>query len=101
MRFTKKLTSIFLSLSMVASVVSVGAVTAAAESETVVTYAQKTIQGSAVLHCFDWSYNSIKANLPDIAAAGYTAVQTSSRSSLISSPTTSPTTAPTAAPTNT
>ena len=77
MRFTKKLTSIFLSLSMVASVVSVGAVTAAAESETVVTYAQKTIQGSAVLHCFDWSYNSIKANLPDIAAAGYTAVQTS------------------------
>lgn len=39
--------------------------------------AQDTIQGSAVLHCFNWSYNSIKNNLADIAAAGYTAVQTS------------------------
>ena len=39
--------------------------------------AQDTIQGSAVLHCFDWSYNNIKAKLPEIAAAGYTAVQTS------------------------
>lgn len=35
------------------------------------------IQGGAVLHCFDWSYNEIKANLKDIAEAGYTAVQTS------------------------
>lgn len=41
------------------------------------TYAQDTIQGSAILHCFDWSYSNIKAALPDIAAAGYTAVQTS------------------------
>lgn len=38
---------------------------------------QSDIQGSNVLHCFDWSYNSIKANLNDIKAAGYTAVQTS------------------------
>ena len=35
------------------------------------------IQGGAVLHCFDWSYSEIKRNLADIAAAGYTAVQTS------------------------
>ena len=35
------------------------------------------IQGSAILHCFDWSYNSIKNNLSAIKAAGYTAVQTS------------------------
>ncbi len=35
------------------------------------------IQGGAVLHCFDWSYNEIKNNLRDIAFAGYTAVQTS------------------------
>ena len=38
---------------------------------------QKTINGSAILHCFDWSYNSIKANLKAIKDAGYTAVQTS------------------------
>ena len=40
-------------------------------------YAQETVQGSAVLHCFNWSYNTIRENLADIAAAGYTAVQTS------------------------
>ena len=35
------------------------------------------MEGSAILHCFNWSYNSIREALPDIAAAGYTAVQTS------------------------
>ncbi len=40
-------------------------------------YAQSTVQGAAILHCFNWSYNAIKAKLADIAAAGYTAVQTS------------------------
>ena len=39
--------------------------------------AQDTIQGSAILHCFCWSYNTIKQKLPEIAAAGYTAIQTS------------------------
>ncbi len=38
---------------------------------------QSKIQGSAILHCFDWSYNSIKNNLQAIKDAGYTAVQTS------------------------
>lgn len=38
---------------------------------------QTTVRGSAILHCFDWSYNAIKEALPEIAAAGYTAVQTS------------------------
>ena len=40
-------------------------------------YAQDSISGAAVLHCFNWSYNEIKKNLPQIAEAGYTAVQTS------------------------
>ena len=40
-------------------------------------YAQSSVRGAAILHCFNWSYNEIKNNLPDIAAAGYTAVQTS------------------------
>ena len=30
-----------------------------------------------ILHAFNWSYNSIKENLPQIAAAGYSTVQTS------------------------
>ena len=35
------------------------------------------IEGGAILHCFNWTYNEIRAALPDIAAAGYIAVQTS------------------------
>ena len=38
---------------------------------------QSSIQGSAILHCFNWSYNNIKNNLQAIKDAGYTAVQTS------------------------
>ena len=38
---------------------------------------QSKIQGSVILHCFNWSYNSIKNNLQAIKDAGYTAVQTS------------------------
>lgn len=75
MSLTKKLTSVILSLFMVMSFASVAIVPVYAD--TVETYAQDTIQGSNVLHCFDWSYNNIKAALPDIAKAGYTAVQTS------------------------
>lgn len=56
---------------------SVAAVVDAASTGSGSQEPQDSIQGSAVLHCFDWSYNSIKANLADIKAAGYTAVQTS------------------------
>jgi len=35
------------------------------------------IQDGVILHCFDWKYNDIKAELPGIAAAGFTSVQTS------------------------
>lgn len=35
------------------------------------------VQDGVILHAFNWSYNSIKENLPAIAAAGYTTVQTS------------------------
>ena len=35
------------------------------------------IQDGVILHCWNWSYNNIKKYLPQIAAAGYTAVQTS------------------------
>lgn len=35
------------------------------------------IQDGVTLHCFNWKYNDIKAELPNIAAAGFTSVQTS------------------------
>lgn len=87
----KRLTSIALSLCMVASCVSFGSLTTTAKSvdtQSVSAMAgssvglgsqdpQKDVQGSAILHCFNWSYNAIKSNLADIKKAGYTAVQTS------------------------
>ena len=35
------------------------------------------IQDGVILHCFDWKYNDIKAELANIAEAGFTSVQTS------------------------
>ncbi|MDO4419529.1 MAG: starch-binding protein, partial [Ruminococcus sp.] len=37
----------------------------------------KNIQDGNILHCFNWKYNDIKAELANIAAAGFTSVQTS------------------------
>lgn len=37
----------------------------------------KNIQDGNILHCFNWKYNDIKAELKNIAAAGFTSVQTS------------------------
>lgn len=39
--------------------------------------AQDDIQDGVTLHCWNWSYNNITANLDTIAAQGYTAIQTS------------------------
>ena len=38
---------------------------------------QTNPQNGVILHAFNWSYNSIKDNLPAIKAAGYSTVQTS------------------------
>ena len=35
------------------------------------------IQDGNILHCFDWTFNDIKTELPNIAAAGFGAVQVS------------------------
>ena len=48
----------------------------AAESQAQVSARQKVHDG-AILHAFCWNFETIKANMADIAAAGYTAVQTS------------------------
>ena len=69
--------SILLSLILVFGMLAVMPVSTASADTTYETYALDNVQGGAVLHCFNWSYNNIKAALPDIAKAGYTAVQTS------------------------
>lgn len=73
----RKWFSIVLAIVMLVSVLGVWFTPSTAVADGYETYAQETVQGSAILHCFDWSYNTIKANLADIAKAGYTAVQTS------------------------
>ena len=35
------------------------------------------VQDGVILHCWDWSFDNIKEQIPAIAAAGYTAIQTS------------------------
>ena len=35
------------------------------------------IQDGVILHCFDWKLSDIQAEIPNIAMAGFTAVQTS------------------------
>ena len=35
------------------------------------------IEDGAILHCWCWNFNTIKANIPQIAAAGFKSVQTS------------------------
>ena len=37
----------------------------------------ETSQKGVILHCWNWSYKNIKKYMKDIAAAGYTSVQTS------------------------
>lgn len=78
----KKLLSSILAVCMLASSLSVCGITSNAaevnaEAVSASQGAQDKIQGSAILHCFNWSYNSIKSNLQAIKDAGYTAVQTS------------------------
>ena len=47
-------------------------------SEAVAEYGlQEDVQDGVILHCWDWSFNNIKEQMPQIAAAGYSAVQTS------------------------
>ncbi len=71
----KRLISAVIAAAMVLSLSTAAAVSAKAEE---VDYGlpEHTADG-VILHCFDWSFNTIKENLPEIAAAGYTTIQTS------------------------
>ncbi|MDP4119859.1 MAG: alpha-amylase family glycosyl hydrolase [Bacillota bacterium] len=52
--------------------------TTASSTYTVPNYGLATnVQDGVILHCWNWSYNNIKNFMPQIAAAGYSAIQTS------------------------
>ncbi|MBQ3417132.1 MAG: hypothetical protein IJH32_04785 [Ruminococcus sp.] len=71
----KRFLAVILAAALMVSLFAVGTIHSAAASQ----YAQTStpVEGGNMLHCMCWSYNTIKANLDDIKAAGYTAVQTS------------------------
>ena len=71
-KFLRKLLTGLLSVALLATPVS--ALQPAAEVEAA---SVSTIKNGTILHAFCWSFNTIKANMADIAAAGYTAIQTS------------------------
>ncbi|MBD9121144.1 MAG: hypothetical protein EGQ04_03485, partial [Ruminococcaceae bacterium] len=84
----KKLVSFILSVCMVLTATSIPAVSAistktekagvSAETTSANRYGlASNIQEGTILHCFDWKYNDIKAELKNIAEAGFSAIQTS------------------------
>ena len=83
MKWSKKIISSLLAAGLVmsSSVVGFSAVTTSssevAASSTIDFEQPDNVQEGVILHCWNWSYNNIKKYLPQIAAAGYTAVQTS------------------------
>ena len=60
-----------------ASVNNVTSVTDQAVVSGTVAGQQSNIQDGVTLHCWNWSYKNIEANMELIAASGYTAIQTS------------------------
>lgn len=89
---SKKLTSIVLALCMIISCIAVGSFATSAASAPKESVSASLDSGSVssnsyglpdniengnILHCFDWTYNDIKAELQHIAESGFTAVQTS------------------------
>lgn len=79
---TSKVISIVLMLCMLMSCLAVTGFTANAKDTDKAAVAseaklQSNVQDGVILHAFNWSYNTIKENLPAIAAAGYSTVQTS------------------------
>lgn len=84
MKALKKVVSLFIAAAMLTSSFAFTASVSAAETTDASASAvssdsaiQSEVKDGVILHAFNWSYNSIKENLPAIAAAGYTTVQTS------------------------
>ena len=73
----KKIMCLTLCAAMTASAAAaVGMVSASGASAADYGLAEN-IQDGTILHCFDWKYSDIKEELPEIAKAGFTSIQTS------------------------
>lgn len=74
----RKFLSAVLAAAMVVSTAAAAGASQTAAADEVPDYGlpASTADG-VILHCFDWSFDTIKENLPEIAAAGYTTIQTS------------------------
>ena len=84
MKIFRKLVSVVAAATVLTSSLaftfSAGAANIAPEEDAVIASSpnlQTNPQNGVILHAFNWSYNSIKDNLPAIKAAGYSTVQTS------------------------
>lgn len=80
MKKFKKIASLVVAGAILTSSLAFTASVSAAEpdaAKSVDTAIQSNVQDGVILHAFNWSYNSIKENLPAIAAAGYSTIQTS------------------------
>ena len=81
-RLGKKVASVFLSAAILATTFtglgSVLATSGTMEVQAASSYGLATkVEDGNILHCFDWKLSDIKAELPHIAEAGFTSVQTS------------------------
>ena len=84
MKMFRKLVSVVAAATVLTSSLaftfSAGAANIAPEEDAVIASSpnlQTNPQNGVILHAFNWSYNSIKDNLPAIKEAGYSTVQTS------------------------
>ncbi|SEA64743.1 alpha-amylase [Pseudobutyrivibrio sp. ACV-2] len=78
---TKKVVALGMTFAMLAGVPG-GSLKAFAangqnSNQTASAVSRSSIHDGAILHAFSWNFNTIKEKMPEIAAAGYTAVQTS------------------------
>ena len=77
----KKLCASALSVAVIAASSLTGFAVSAAETNTGVDLHEnglsQTVEGGAILHCWCWNFNTIREKLPEIAAAGFSAIQTS------------------------
>lgn len=81
MKTFRKIVSLVIAATMITSSLAFTVSVSAAENTDVSVSSSSALQSEVkdgvILHAFNWSYKSIKENLPAIAAAGYTTVQTS------------------------
>ena len=75
----KRISKGILSVLMAAGIVATSFVSAPkVEAASLNSYGLATnIKDGNILHCFDWTYQQIIDELPNIAAAGFTSIQTS------------------------